>query len=47
MMYLEVVSDKPGMTTKGTPTSQAIFFKCSDTNPDANKGTILGLEIEG
>ena len=42
----EVVSDKPGMTTKGTPTSQAIFFKCSDTNPDANKGTILGLELE-
>ena len=42
----EVVSDKPGMTTKGTPTNQAIFFKCSDTNPDANKGTILGLELE-
>ena len=42
----EVVSNKPGMTTKGTPTSQSIFFKCSDTNPDANKGTILGLEIE-
>ena len=42
----EVVSNKPGMTTKGTPTSQAIFFKCSDTNPDANKGTILGLELE-
>ena len=31
-----VVSDKPGMTTKGTPTSQSIFFKCSDTNPEAN-----------
>ena len=42
----EVVSDKPGTTTKGTPTSQSIFFKCSDTNPDANKGTILGLELE-
>ena len=42
----EVVSDKPGVTTKGTPTNQSIFFKCSDTNPDANKGTILGLELE-
>ena len=42
----EVVSDKPGTTTKGTPTSQSIFFKCSDTNPDANKGTILGLELD-
>ena len=42
----EVVSEKPGTTTKGTPTSQSIFFKCSDTNPDANKGTILGLELE-
>lgn len=42
----EVVSDKPGTTTKGTPTNQSIFFKCSDTNPDANKGTILGLELE-
>ena len=42
----EVVSDKPGVTSKGTPTNQAIMFKCSDTNPDANKGTILGLELE-
>ena len=42
----EVISDKPGMTSKGTPTSQTIMFKCSDTNPDANKGTILGLELE-
>ena len=42
----EVVSNKPGMTTKGTPTNQSIFFKCSDTNPDANRGTILGLELE-
>ena len=42
----EVISNKPGMTTKGTPTSQAIMFKCSDTNPDANQGLILGLEIE-
>ena len=42
----EVVSNKPGLTTKGTPTSQAIMFKCSDTNPDANHGLILGLEIE-
>ena len=42
----EVISDKPGITTKGTPTSQAIMFKCSDTNPDANKGLILGLELE-
>ncbi len=42
----EVISNKPGMTTKETPTSQAIMFKCSDTNPDANQGLILGLEIE-
>ena len=42
----EVVSNKPGVTTKGTPTSQAIMFKCSDTNPEANHGLILGLEIE-
>ena len=42
----EVISNKPGVTSKGTPTSQAIMFKCSDTNPDANKGLILGLEIE-
>ena len=42
----EVISNKPGVTSKGTPTSQSIFFKCSDTNPDANKGTILGLELE-
>ena len=42
----EVISSKPGMTTKGTPTSQAIMFKCSDTNADANQGLILGLEIE-
>ena len=41
----EVISNKPGVTTKGTPTSQAIMFKCSDTNPDANQGLILGLEI--
>ena len=37
----EVISNKPGVTTKGTPTSQAIMFKCSDTNPDANQGLIL------
>ena len=42
----EVISNKPGVTSKGTPTSQAIMFKCSDMNPDANKGTILGLELE-
>ena len=42
----EVISNKPGVTTKGTPTNQAIMFKCSDTNPDANKGLILGLELE-
>ncbi len=43
---LEVISNKPGVTSKETPTSQAIFFRCSDMNPDANKGTILGLELE-
>ena len=42
----EVISNKPGVTTKGTPTSQAIMFKCTDTNPEANKELILGLEIE-
>ncbi|MCY3740231.1 MAG: hypothetical protein OXH00_04365 [Candidatus Poribacteria bacterium] len=42
----EVISNKPGTTTKETPTSQAIMFRCSDMNPDANKGLILGLEIE-
>ena len=42
----EVISNKPGVTTKGTPTSQAIMFKCSDMNPDANQGLILGLEIQ-
>ena len=42
----EVISSKPGVTTKGTPTSQAIMFRCSDTNPEANQGLILGLELE-
>ena len=42
----EVISNKPGTTSKETPTSQAIMFKCSDMNPDANKGLILGLELE-
>ena len=42
----EVISNKPGVTTKGTPTNQAIMFKCSDMNPEANKDLILGLEIE-
>ena len=42
----EVLSHKPGETTKGTPTSQAIMFRCSDTNPDANLGLILGLELD-
>ena len=41
-----VISNKPGMTTKGTPTNQAIMFKCSDMNPEANKDLILGLELE-
>ncbi len=42
----EVISNKPGVTTKGTPTGQSIRFKCTDTNPNANKGLVLGLEIE-
>ena len=42
----EVISNKPGETTKGTPVSQAIRFKCADTNPQANLGLVLGLEIE-
>ena len=42
----EIISNKPGVTTKGTPTSQSIMFKCSDTNPAANQGLVLGLELE-
>ena len=42
----EVISNKPGVTTKGTPTGQSIWFKCTDTNPDANLELILGLDIE-
>lgn len=42
----EIISTKPGVTTQGTPTNQAIWFKCSDTNPEANKDLILGLQIE-
>ncbi|MDE0636871.1 MAG: hypothetical protein OXI43_13620 [Candidatus Poribacteria bacterium] len=42
----QVISNKPGVTTKGTPTGQSIRFKCADTNPNANKGLVLGLEIE-
>ena len=41
----EVISNKPGVTTKETPTNQALMFKCSDTNPEANKDLILGLEL--
>ncbi len=43
---VDILSKKPSVTSKGTPTNQAIRFKCSDTNPEANKGLILGLEIE-
>lgn len=42
----EVISNKPGVTTKETPTSQAIMFRCTDMNPEANQGLILGLELE-
>ena len=42
----EVISNKPGVTTKETPTSQAIMFRCTDMNPEANQGLILGLEME-
>ncbi len=42
----KVVSNKPGTTTTGTPTSQSIMFKCTDMNPEANQGLILGLELE-
>ena len=44
--FPEIISNKPGTTSKETPTSQAIMFKCSDTNPDANTDLILGLELE-
>ena len=43
---VDIFSKKPWVTTKGTPTNQAIGFKCTDTNPEANKDLILGLEIE-
>lgn len=43
---VDIFSKKPGITTKGTPTNQAIGFKCTDTNAEANKDLILGLEIE-
>ncbi len=43
---VDIFSKKPGVTTKGTPTNQAIGFKCTDTNAEANKDLILGLEIE-
>ena len=43
---VDILSKKPGVTTKGTRTSQTIRFKCTDTNPEANKGLILGLELE-
>ena len=42
----EVYIRTPGVTTKGTRTSQSIRFKCTDTNAEVNKGLILGLEIE-
>ena len=42
----EVISNKPGVTTKGTPTGQSIWFKCTDTNAEANHELILGLDIE-
>ena len=43
---VDILSKKPGVTSKGTPTNQLIRFKCSDTNPEANKGLILGLELD-
>ncbi len=43
---VDIFSKKPGITTKGTPTNQAIGFKCTDTNAEANQDLILGLEIE-
>ena len=45
-MYQRLSQTNPVMTTKGTPTNQAIMFKCSDMNPEANKDLILGLELE-
>ena len=43
---VDIISQKPGVTSKGTPTNQVIRFKCSDTNPEANTDLILGLELE-
>ncbi len=42
----EVYIRTPGVTTKGTRTSQAIRFKCTDANAEVNKGVILDLELE-
>ena len=42
----EVVSEVPGTTTTGTTASQRMYFKCTDTNVDANKGTVLGIDVE-
>ena len=43
---VDIFAKKPWVTTEGTPTNQAIGFKCTDTNTEANKDLILGLEIE-
>ena len=42
----KVTSNKPVVSTKGTPTGQSIWFKCTDTNPEANRELILALDIE-
>jgi len=42
----EVISTKTGATTtKGTPTSQSIYFQCTDENTEVNDNP-LGLKIE-
>ncbi|MBM3241470.1 hypothetical protein FJZ31_34750 [Candidatus Poribacteria bacterium] len=44
----EVISQKPGVTTKGTPTSQYIYFKCNDMNTTVNDNPLgLAIEING
>lgn len=43
---VNIYSQKPGVTSKGTPTQQIIQFKCTDTNTEVNTDVILGLEID-
>ncbi len=43
---VNIYSQKPGLTAKGTQTQQVIRFKCTDTNTEVNKDVVLGLELD-